>query len=588
MELREEVTERPMRNLLRQFVSGLLALTALSGALFAPVPAATAGEWLAEYYANPTLSGGPALTRYEADLTHEWGLESPGDGVPADNFSARFTRESWFEAGTYRFTYRSDDGLRVWVNDVLIIDSWQDQGGEWFVKDHYIPEGINCVRIEYYERWGFATLQLGWEKLQGGDLWAATYWPNVNLAGNSVLKRNDPAIDFDWGAGSPDPAVPVDEFSARWTRTLGFEAGTYRFYASSDDGVRIYVDRHLVVDAWEKQKLPNTHYGDITLTAGTHEVVIDYFEEGGEAAIHAWWNRVDHTQGWEGRYYDNRDFRGGPALIRDDAEINFNWGEGGAVPWMASDNFSVRWTQTFDFPPGLYRFNSRSDDGIRLWIDDVDLRLNHWEEQELTWHYQNWHWLEGEHTLRVEYFDATGDAIVQFWWDYAATAAAAEASPPSPTYGFTEAAAPTTPATPAQPSTQPTTTPAATLPGPWTGAYFAGRDMTKAPVLTRTDPAIDFNWGWDAPVEGVSANQFAVRWTGSFDFDAGSYRFATTTDDGVRVYVDDTLVIDSWRPMRGTRYRTVRLTEGRHEVRMEYFEAMQAAKARLTWEKVGS
>jgi hypothetical protein len=573
-----------MRNHLRQTLTIAIILVILACAFPPAAPAATAGEWYAEYFPNVTLAGGPVLTAYETDLTHIWGDGSPGDGIPADGFSARYTRDVWFESGTYRFTYLSDDGLRIWINDVLVVDSWKDQGEVWRFTDHYVPGGVNRVRIEYYENWGLATLRLSWEKLQGGDSWRATYWPNTNLASPSVLSRNDAAIDFDWSNGSPDPAVPVDGFSARWTRTLGFQAGTYRFYAGSDDGVRIYIDEQLVVDSWTKQKLPNTHSGDITLSEGNHVVVVDYFEEGGEAAIHVWWNRLDQLQGWEGRYFDNRDLRGGPALIRDDAEINFNWGESSPATWMPSDNFSAQWTRTFTFEPGLYRFNSTSDDGLRLWIDDVDLRLNNWEEQELTWHYQDWHWLEGTHTLRVEYFEGTGGAQAQFWWDYAATSAAAQAMPPSPTYSSTQALSPVAPAAPAAPTVP--AAPAAAMPGPWTGEYFNGRDLAKAPVVTRTDPAINFDWKWEAPVTGVPVNQFAVRWTGTFAFEAGSYRFTTTTDDGVRVYVDGTLILDNWRPMRGTRYITVQIPEGTHTVRMEYFEALQAAKAQLTWTKV--
>ncbi|MCD6285276.1 MAG: hypothetical protein J7M39_05115, partial [Anaerolineae bacterium] len=207
-----------------------------------------------------------------------------------------------------------------------------------------------------------------------------------------------------------------------------------------------------------------------------------------------------------------------------------------------------------------------------------------WEEQELTWHYQDWHWLEGTHTLRVEYFEGTGGAQAQFWWNYAATAAAAQAMPPSPTYGSAQAAG--QPAAPAQPASP--TTPLLTLPGPWTGEYFNGRDLAKVPVVTRTDPAINFDWKWEAPVAGVPANQFAVRWTGTFTFEAGQVRFTTTTDDGVRIYVDGTLILDNWRPMRGTRYVTVQIPKGTHTVRMEYFEALQAAKARLTWMKVAN
>lgn len=569
--------------ILSRGLTAALVLTLLSGLLATSFPAAAAGEWYAEYFTNPSLSGGPALTRYEAGLHQDWGYGSPGAAIPADNFSARFSRDVWFEAGTYRFNYRSDDGLRLWINDVLIIDDWQDHAAIWKSVDHFVPGGVNRVRVEYYERSATALFQIGWDKLTGGQAWTATFWDNRNLSGNAVFGRSDTAIDFDWGTGSPDPKVPADNFSARWARTLGFQAGTYRFYASSDDGVRIYVDGHRVVDAWFKQSLPNTHYGDITLSEGNHTVVVDYFEEGGEAAIHVWWNRQDSLRGWEGRYYDNRELRGAPAMIRDDAEINFNWGEGAPASWMTSDNFSVRWTHTFDFRPGLYRFNAKSDDGIRLWIDDVDLRLNHWEPQEYTWHWQDWHWLEGRHTLRVEYFEATGTAQVQFWWDYAATVEAARALPPSSVYSFTTAPAPRPTPTP----TTPGTTPTAQLIGPWQGEYFASRDLSQTPVLVRTDPAIDFDWGWQSPKTEIPVNNFAARWTGTFSLEGGRYRIMTTTDDGVRVYVDDRRVINSWWPMRGNRYATIRLTPGEHTIRMEYFEATQAAKARLSLQHLG-
>ena len=559
----------------------VVLVTLLAGITGVSRSASAAGSWYAEYFANPDLAGGPALTRYETSLNQNWGSGSPGAEIPADGFSARFTQDIYFDNGTYRFTSRSDDGLRVWINDVLVIDRWADQAAVWHTTDHFIPGGVNRVRVEYYERWGTALLQMGWEPLQSSEVWQAQYWDNMTLSGNPVVSRRDAAIDFDWGAGSPDTKIPADRFSARWSRTLGFQAGTYRFYAAGDDGVRIYVNGRRIVDAWTQQQLPNTHFGDIALGAGNHEVVVDYFEDGGEAAVHVWWSRLDAFQGWQGRYYDNRDLRGGPAMIRDDAEINFDWGEGAPASWMLSDNFSVQWIRTVNFRPGLYRFNARSDDGIRLWIDDVDLRLNHWEPQELTWHYQDWHWLEGPHTLRVEYFEGTGLAGVQFWWDYAANAAASQAMPPSPTYGFPTAA--TSPATLEPPVSGPSSS---RLPGPWTGEYFATRDLTQAPALVRTDAAIDFNWGFNAPVEGLSKDQFAVRWTGTFALEGGLYRITTTTDDGVRVYVDDRLVISSWRPMRGTRSATVRLASGEHTVRMEYFEAFQAARAKLTWQRL--
>jgi hypothetical protein len=81
-----------------------------------------------------------------------------------------------------------------------------------------------------------------------GEAWRGEYYGNRKLEGAPVLVRNDSAVDFDWGSGSPDPAVPADKFSVRWTRTIELDPGTYRFFTSSDDGVRIYVDGKRIVD----------------------------------------------------------------------------------------------------------------------------------------------------------------------------------------------------------------------------------------------------------------------------------------------------------------------------------------------------
>lgn len=85
---------------------------------------------------------------------------------------------------------------------------------------------------------------------------------------------------------------------------------------------------------------------------------------------------------------------------------------------------------------------------------------------------------------------------------------------------------------------------------------------------------------------GLPADGFSARWTQALSFDAGTYRFVTTTDDGGRLWVDGRLLIDAWQPMRSTRAATIRLETGLHQVRMEYFERSGAALARLTWYRV--
>jgi len=418
------------------------------------VSAAAQGAWFAEYFANRDLAGSPALSRYERTLHFEWGTGSPGSGVPADNFSACWVRDEWFESGTYRFSYRSDDGVRIWVGDVLVVDDWRDRGPSWSAVDRFIPRGTHRVRVEYYEHTGAAVLQVAWEWVSGGSGWRGEYFANRDLTGSPTLVRYDPAIDFDWQDGSPAPGLPADDFSVRWTHVVNLAPGAYRFFSSSDDGVRIYVNGGLIVDAWGGSHVSSPRSGDVTLSAGQHTVVVEYCERGGKAAAHVWWNRLGGFGGWEGRYYDNAQLRGGPTLIRDDAEINFDWGEGGPTPSMPSDNFSVSWTRQVDFKPDYYRFNVRSDDGVRLWLDKA-LVMDYWKPMDYEWHYADGFYLEGVHTLRVEYWERGGGARIRFWWEPSSTTPSPAGPPLASAPASTPSGLPTQPPVTRQPTAQP-------------------------------------------------------------------------------------------------------------------------------------
>ena len=66
---------------------------------------------------------------------------------------------------------------------------------------------------------------------RGSDpTWQASYWTNPTLAGDPVLTRAEPGIAYNWGNGSPASQVPMDRFSARWSRYLYFDReSVYRF-----------------------------------------------------------------------------------------------------------------------------------------------------------------------------------------------------------------------------------------------------------------------------------------------------------------------------------------------------------------------
>ena len=108
--------------------------------------------------------------------------------------------------------------------------------------------------------------------------------------------------------------------------------------------------------------------------------------------------------------------------------------------------------------------------------------------------------------------------------------------------------------------------------------------------VTRIDPGIDFNWGNSAPSPGMGPDTFSARWTGEVDIpQSGSYTFHAESDDGVRVWVGDTQVIDGWMDHPATWVSgTLPLTAGRHALRVEYFDGVDLASMRLLWTPPGA
>jgi hypothetical protein len=99
---------------------------------------------------------------------------------------------------------------------------------------------------------------------------------------------------------SPDPVIQTDQFSVRWSRYIEESPGTYRFKATSDDGIRVYIDNYLVIN--ERHDHPSsTFVADVPLTAGHHLVVVEYYESKGLAKAKLSWaplSMPEPTQFW--------------------------------------------------------------------------------------------------------------------------------------------------------------------------------------------------------------------------------------------------------------------------------------------------
>jgi hypothetical protein len=118
------------------------------------------GQFRSEFFNNRTATGSPVLSRCDDAVNWDWGSGSPGAGVNVDNFSARLVGQfNATRGGVHTFRTIADDGVRVFVNGVGIIDGWVDQPPTTYIREVELPVGTHEVRIEYYESAGGAVLR---------------------------------------------------------------------------------------------------------------------------------------------------------------------------------------------------------------------------------------------------------------------------------------------------------------------------------------------------------------------------------------------------------------------------------------------
>ena len=179
--------------------------------------------------------------RVDPRVDFNWGTGSPSAGkVPTDRFTVRWSGQIKAPAtGTFNFFTMSDDGVRLWINNTLVINNWTDHGAREDRGSIALVANQSCdIRLEYYDNTGKAQISLAWQppgqpkaivpatvltpkavpsSPDGtGTGLLAQYYGTKTLTDLAAL-RTDATVNFNWGAGSPDPAVPVNNFSARWT-----------------------------------------------------------------------------------------------------------------------------------------------------------------------------------------------------------------------------------------------------------------------------------------------------------------------------------------------------------------------------------
>ena len=376
-------------------------------------------------------------------------------------------------------------------------------------------------------------------------VWKATFWNNRTLSGSPRFIQNYNSVNWNWGSRAVGGGVGADNFSARFISTMKFEAASYRFHIQVDDGTRLFIDGQLVIDQWHDSSV--TEYtADRQMTAGNHTLRIDYYEHTGLARVKFWMERVTGTPPttWTAEYFSNRSLTPPPALTRSETHaIDYDWGNGSPITTLPADNFSVRWVRNVNFEAGTYRFTVIADDGVVVRIDGTPI-IDEWHTASNATYVKDIQLSQGVHEVRVRYYEATGSAKIKVSWAKVAAT------------------------------------------GPWTAKYFNNKDLSGDPVVTRNENAINKDWGSGSPATAIAADNFSAQWDGDFAFAAGTYRFTATVDDGIRVYLDDILLIDEWHITSArTYFAELYIPAGTHHVKVQYFENNGLAVAKVSWVK---
>ena len=117
------------------------------------------------------------------------------------------------------------------------------------------------------------------------------YFPNPDFDGAPALVRTDPRIDFRWTLFSPDPAVPADWYSVRWTgRLMAPAAGVKRLGIEGDDGFRLYADGKLVIDDWPKRSYGTRAAGFVLPPGRSCDIRLEFHETTGNARLKLVWD----------------------------------------------------------------------------------------------------------------------------------------------------------------------------------------------------------------------------------------------------------------------------------------------------------
>ena len=561
-------------------------------------------------------------------------------GGPSDYFALRLLAKVNIPmGGQWFFNLGSDEGAQLLIDDVLVIDDDASHAFRWKDGTISLAPGEHELEVRYLELRYSAGLVLTWKgpgdehesiipaqvmtprvlvpvDPEGSGLRA--YWStNVSHAarlGHIDWYRYDTDTiedNVNWtptsGAFSPDG--PADYFALRLVGTLDIpEEGEWTLSVGSDEGARLWIDGVLLTNDGEPHAFRWTS-GTVTLTAGAHDFELRYLERRYSAGLVATWygpglsceSVIPSSAFTPAELVSSGD--PGPGGLRAYWSLNATHASVlGQIDWIEYDNatvepklswrttsgafylggptdyFALRLVGEIEIPEsGQWAFSLGADEGCRLWIDN-QLVVNDDASHSFRWTSGTVSLSAGKHDFEVRFLERRYSAALFATW-----------RGPSAAYEEVIPARAFTPAD-VEPSGD---CECEGLVAEWFLGTQAAASLDEVDWSSYDYTAAGGNVSWEM-TSGVffldgPTDYFALRLAGQLNVpQTGLWTFSLGSDEGARLLIDDTLVVNddashSFRWNSGG----ILLTAGLHEFEINYMERRYTAGLMATWKGPG-
>jgi hypothetical protein len=222
------------------------------------------------------------LSRVDATVDFKWAGGSPATDIPSDGFSARWTGEVEARSTeTYTFYITHDDGARVWVNDVQVINNWTDHAAVEDSGTIKLEMGKKySIVVEFYENSGDASCQVFWStttiakeiipqsQLYNSTTPTSTVTPTATATLRPTVTPTASATAAPSVTPSPSASVTVGEFAVSYTQ-FDWGSGATVSVTIKNNGTNAVDGWKLAFDFAGNQKISNLWSGTFTQNGTT-------------------------------------------------------------------------------------------------------------------------------------------------------------------------------------------------------------------------------------------------------------------------------------------------------------------------------